>query len=206
MHDEVFAKNTKALFLQLGSIKSISNFYLSGGTGLALHLGHRESEDLDFFSEHDFVATLLQNDLSKLGEVTDIYSDSGTLNCRIQNVKLQFLKYQYRLLERPVLYENINISSVPDIACTKLITISDRGSKKDFIDLYFILMHHHSLHDLFTKLNEKYQKVKYNKAHIVKSLVYFDDADAQPMPRMHIPVKWDDVKLHIEKEVGRIDF
>jgi hypothetical protein len=89
-------------------------------------------------------------------------------------------------------------SSKLDIACTKLITISARGSKKDFIDIYFLLKEY-PLSILFEKLALKYVNSGYNEAHILKSLVYFTDADAQPMPRMHQEVSWEKVKEEIIK-------
>lgn len=95
--------------------------------------------------------------------------------------------------------------SVIDIACTKLITISMRGSKKDFIDLYFILQQT-TLQALFAKLDEKYVNVQYNYPHILKSLVYFNDADNQPMPRMHKDFSWENVKGSIVKQVKAFTF
>jgi hypothetical protein len=102
-------------------------------------------------------------------------------------------------------WNNMYLSSTIDIACTKLITISMRGSKKDFIDMYVILQKI-SLPDLLINLDKKYQNVAYNKPHILKSLVYFEDADAQPMPRMHIPLEWDTVKKFMNNEVRKVTF
>jgi hypothetical protein len=147
----------------------LSNFYLSGGTALSLQLGHRESEDLDFFS------------------------------------KDQFLEYPYPLLEEIIDWQGIKLSSIIDVACTKLQTISMRGSKKDFIDLYFLLAKF-SLDTLFKKLAEKYQKTDYNLPHILKSLVYFEDADNQPMPRMHKQVEWEEVKRKIIEVAKSVSF
>ena len=126
--------------------------------------------------------------------------DEGTLNLFINKVKVQFLYYPYDLLEEFISWNGINLSSMIDIACTKLITISMRGSKKDFIDLYFLLGKY-SLSFLFKKLAEKYPESDYNQPHILKSLVYFADADKQPSPRMHKDVGWETVKEEIKKKV-----
>lgn len=80
-----------------------------------------------------------------------------------------------------------------------------RGSKKDFIDLYVILQQL-TLEELFIKLDEKYTKVQYNYPHILKSLVYFNDADNQPMPRMHKNFSWENVKNSIVKQVKAFTF
>lgn len=200
MHTETLAPNTKELFEKLSHLSLPGEFYLSGGTALALHLGHRESEDLDFFSQEEFDPEEIQRLLEKDLLLTDIAVDAGTLNCYANGVKLQFLHYPYKLLEEPKTLDNIKISSVKDIAGTKLLTISARGSKKDFIDLYFIL-ELFSLKELFEILDKKYTDQDYNTVHILKSLVYFEDADDQPMPRMHKDVSWLTVKNVITQNV-----
>lgn len=178
----------------------LSSFYLSGGTALSLQLGHRESEDLDFFSRDKFVPELIEQHLRTLGTLSETELSKGTVNTYLDGVKLQFLEYPYRLLKPFIEWEHIQVSSVYDIACTKLQTISMRGSKKDFIDLYFLLQNM-TLDSLLSDSKMKYAESDYSEAHILKSLVYFDDADEQPMPRMHKEVSWDHVKLSMVEAV-----
>lgn len=125
-------ENTKKLFINLSQDSVLSNFYLSGGSGLSLQLNHRQSEDLDFFSAKEFNSKQLLNNLRDIDDCQYIQIEKNTLNLFINQVKLQFLYYPYNLLEEFIQYNNLNISSILDIACTKLITISSRGSKKDF--------------------------------------------------------------------------
>lgn len=178
----------------------LSSFYLSGGTALSLQLGHRESEDLDFFSREPFVPDVLEQQLHPFGTLSETELAKGTVNTYLDGVKLQFLEYPYRLLEPLVVWEGITLSSVIDIACTKLQTVGMRGSKKDFIDLYFLLQHY-TLKNLLDYTKKKYAESDYSETHILKSLVYFDDADAQPMPRMHKDVSWKQVKDSIIEAV-----
>src|SRR3989344_6726861 len=185
----ILPKKTSAIFELLARTDFIRTFYLSGGTGLALQLKHRESEDLDFFSQNEFNPESLQTQIVKLGKLTNVTLDRGTLNCSLKGFKLQFLLCPYKLLEKPLTYQKLSVSSLIDVACTKLITISDRGHKKDFVDLYFLLQHITLTH-LFDALTKKYININYNEAHILKSLFYFEEADEQPMPRMLIPVRW----------------
>ena len=96
----------------------------------------------------------------------------------------------------------VKLSSIIDIACTKLQTVGMRGSKKDFVDLYFLL-EFFSLEDLFKALEKKYPEVGYNSTYVLKSLVYFKDADEQPMPRMHKQVKWEEIKLRLIETVKK---
>lgn len=194
-YPQTLTEPTAKLLDQLGQAKLsiLDNFYLSGGTGLSLQIGHRESEDLDFFSKDQFNPIDLQSQLLTLGELESVEIAEGTLNTFIKGVKLQFLHYPYALLEETIGWQNISLSSVPDIACTKIQTVGMRGSKKDLIDLYFLLQEF-SLEQLLNLLEKKYAGINYSTTHILKSLVYFEDADGQPMPRMHQQVDWEGVK------------
>lgn len=194
-YPETLPVQTAALLKKIVMVKPrfLTDFYLSGGTALSLQLGHRESEDLDFFSEQDFDPATIQMQLEKLGNVSDTEIDANTLNGYLDGVKVQFLGYPYPLLEAASDYEGIQLSSVLDIACTKLQTIGARGSKKDFVDL-FVLFQKYSLTELLEKLQEKYKMTEYNLPHILKSLVYFDDAENQAMPRLHQEIEWELVK------------
>nr|MBI5455946.1 nucleotidyl transferase AbiEii/AbiGii toxin family protein [Candidatus Levybacteria bacterium] len=192
--------NTESVLKKLGTVNFTKDFYLTGGTALAVQIGHRESEDLDFFTQKSFEPEKIQKELETIGKPESVEISRGTLNCFLDNVKLQFLYYPHLLLEPKLEWENIQISSRLDIACTKLITISSRGSKKDFIDIYFLLKEY-DLQTLFNKLNEKYPKTDYNETHILKSLVYFEDANGQPLPRMHKDIAWEKVKEEIISKV-----
>lgn len=204
-HSETLPQGTNLVLENIKKIPDIQNFYLSGGTALSLQLGHRESEDLDFFIKNSFIPQFLQQKLLEHGKLEDVMLDENTLNLFIDGVKLQFLHYPYDLLETLIPWNGIHLSSINDIACTKLITISDRGSKKDYIDLYVILQEV-SLQELFTKLEKKYKNIDYNIPHILKSLIYFDDAEEQPMPRMHIDLTWEQVKSFITEQAKKINF
>jgi len=195
-HPETLPIKTTQLLVKIESVRPsfLNNFYLSGGTALSLQLGHRESEDLDFFSTTPFDPRSLQVELEKLGKLNDLELSQNTLNGYLDEVKLQFLGYPYPLLLPLVDYGNTKISSVLDIACTKLQTIGMRGSKKDFVDMY-VLLQKYSLRELLEKIREKYKNVEFNTPHILKSLVYFVDAEDQVMPRLHTEIEWERVKI-----------
>lgn len=207
LYVETLPNNTRLLLndIQNSTSSFLQKFYLSGGTALSLQLGHRESEDLDFFAQDSFRPETLQEELGIFGTLKQTELATGTLNAFIQGVKLQFLEYPYPLIKPFVRWNSIQLSSVDDIACTKLQTIGMRGSKKDFIDLYFVLQLY-SLEHLFELLKKKYTHVEYSQTHILKSLIYFDDADAQPMPRMHKQVVWDEVKEKMKSVIKAYQF
>ena len=197
-----FTVKLLALF-QKDKSSFLPDFYLTGGTALSLLLGHRESEDLDWFSPKNFDPVKLQSQLLKLGNLSRVELEENTLNAYLNEVKVQFLGYPYPLLGTLATWGNIKISSLLDIACTKVLTIGVRGSKKDFVDLYFLLKQF-SLEELFTALAKKYRRVDYNQPHILKALVYFVNADSQPMPRMHQQIDWAKIKKEIIGKVKAI--
>ncbi len=186
--------------IQKENPKFLQEFYLSGGTALSLQLGHRESIDLDFFNQNDFDPKQYQPKLENFGKLKDLQLDKNTLNAFLKGVQIKFLGYPYPLLKSTINWKGIKISSVLDIACTKLQTIGMRGNKKDFVDIYFILKKY-PLKKLFKMLDKKYQQSDFSRTHILKSLVYFEDAESQPMPKMHKKVKWEKIKKEIEKKV-----
>lgn len=118
--------------------------------------------------------------------------------------RIQLLFYPYRLL-RPLHRTKYGPVADPlDITLMKLIVISQRGSKRDFIDLVCFLRHcpSISLGDLIELQLCKYGRI--NRAHQLRALTYFADADSEPMPRMRWPITWSEVKRYLEKAVGEI--
>jgi len=186
------------LIRRLSGIAEISdNFYLAGGTALALHSGHRQSNDLNFFSEKDFnTEKYVQIALKLCGTI--IEEEAGTLHAIIDNTKISLLHYPYRLLKPFVQWSGIKLASIEDIACMKVIAISQRGEKKDFFDMYEILK-------LFppTELKEmvlnKYKEQRINCYHILKSFFYFEEAEKSLDPISLNETKWADVKEYFLK-------
>jgi len=197
MHKQVINQKTEQLLKLLVESKIINDFYLAGGTALALQFGHRKSIDLDWFNKNDFNTQKLRKKLSEIGKVIIEAEEDNTLDLTLSNVKLTFLGYAYNLLFPLIGYQGIKLADYRDIACMKLDTVSARGSKKDFIDLYFILQKI-SFNELFELFERKYSKIKFNKLHILKSLNYFLDADKNPMPVMIEDIKWREVKNYFK--------
>ncbi|MFN3527935.1 MAG: nucleotidyl transferase AbiEii/AbiGii toxin family protein [Candidatus Altarchaeaceae archaeon] len=199
---EILSTSQQKLFEILKKEEWISNYYLAGGTALALILGHRKSFDFDFFSNTDFSIDFLSEKLSKIGNFLKLSEQKNTLHCIVNNVKISFLGYKYPLLESPIVEGNIKIANIKDIACMKLSAIISRGTKKDFVDLYFILQTY-SLEELFQFYSKKYNQSNYEYV-LLKSLVYFSDAEEDPMPKMLKKVDWEEVKKEIINKVNKI--
>lgn len=199
MYPKTLYPKTKQVLNKFQELEFIQDWYLAGGTGLALQLGHRKSIDLDFFSEKFPKREILLANISHF-KPKIIQEAPGTLDTSIFGTKVSFLEYKYPLLENFVDYEKIKIANVLDIACMKVTAISSRGSKKDLVDLYFILQKH-SISDLFTAIEKKYEGVDYQKLHLLKSILYFSDANNDPDPDMIDAISWNDIKDSIESKV-----
>jgi len=198
---EVVSKQTRDDLALLKESKAAEDFYLGGGTGLAFLLGHRKSIDLDFFKQGEVMPKEIIEKMSRQGAVSIQKEAKDSLTCIFNKTKVSFFRYDY-----PVLFpfKDINgfqIADEKDIGCMKVGAISGRGGKKDFIDIFFISKKIVPLNEILLLFEKKYQRFNYNLNHILKSLVYFEDAETEPMPEMIIPVKWKDVKSFFQREV-----
>jgi len=180
-------------------------FYLAGGTAVALHLGHRRSYDLDFFiPERDFPPALPRQELAPLGSLVVLHESAGTFVGTLNGGQISFFIYPYPLLEPLLEVEGIRVAALPDLAAMKLEAVSSRGTKRDFVDLYFICQSAIPLQEVFRLFERKYAGVRYSTVHLLKSLQYFEDAESDPMPEMLIPCRWSQVKRFFQGEVRRL--
>ncbi len=202
-HWEVLPRSTAETWPVLRNISGIDKFYLAGGTGLALQIGHRLSRDLDFFSADRFEVEELISDLSALGnfqlEMKAKQSVTGIFN----QTKLSFLGYPYSLLKKTIVIRAVRVADIADIACMKIDAISTRGAKRDFIDLFFIAQKA-PLGLLLKSFEQKYASLRYNLMHVKKSLVYFDDAEADMMPEMLKSSDWATIKAFFQEEIKKL--
>lgn len=181
-----------------------SRFYLGGGTATALHLGHRLSYDLDFFTEQAFDPDLPRRTLAPLGDLSIDQESKDTFLGTFNGARISFFIYPYRLLDMPVEYKGVQVASLPDIAAMKLDAISSRGRKRDFIDLYFICQRVFSLSQVIAFFEQKFEGIQYSKVHLLKSLVYFADAEADEMPQMLESASWEVIKQFFESQTRKL--
>ncbi|MDP3991271.1 MAG: nucleotidyl transferase AbiEii/AbiGii toxin family protein [Candidatus Nealsonbacteria bacterium] len=203
MYSQTITKSTAAVLEKIAGVSAFANFYLAGGTALALQLGHRVSVDLDLFSPDRFSNADLKKTLASLGKFEVSGESQGTINGILDNVKASFFYYDYKLLFPFVDFQKVRLADERDIAAMKISAVSSRGSRKDFIDIYFLL-EKYALGELVAFFESKYKNIKYNKLHILKSLTYFEEADNEPMPKMLKSAEWGNVKEKIVKEANRL--
>src|SRR3989344_7938351 len=139
MFTATISKQTADNLALLGKARILGNAYLAGGTALALQIGHRISYDLDFFTDKEFKAQVFLKAMSRFKLYQHERVEWGTILGKLGGVKFSLFYYPYPLLKKTISFRNINIASVTDIAAMKIAAISERGTKRDFIDLYFIL-------------------------------------------------------------------
>jgi len=206
-HFDVMPKKTIKVFKYLSRQKWLDNsgWYLAGGTALALQVGYRQSVDLDFFTESKsgkIDNTKILEYLKSSGEwFTDVDSE-GTIYGELQKAKISFIAYPFFSPEQPfVRYGTINILNKEDIAVMKVVAISQRGRKRDFFDLYYCANNILPLEEIMIRLKIQYPSVAHDYYHILKSLIYFADAESDPEPNLLIDLDWKTVKKYFEKEI-----
>ena len=194
MHEDTLTKNTKHVLESLSQAGLTKDFYLAGGSALALYYGHRFSVDLDWFAESFSYTPVFREKLSKLGKLSVESEGEKTFNGALNGVKISFFEYPYPLISSKTQYkDNIYLASRPDIAVMKLEAVARRGTYKDFVDIYFLLKEY-NLDQLLDFLGKKFTGVEYNETHLLKSLTYFEDAKKSEFPEMIKPVNWEDIK------------
>ncbi len=203
MFENAIQPETKRVLEKIAESEIKNEFYLAGGTALAIHLGHRESVDLDWFCQKSFSNSKVKKNLEETGKFELISEEEGTINGLLDNIKVSFFKYDYDLVFPLVSSKNINLADERDVAAMKIDAISSRGSKKDFIDLFFLLKKH-TLEDLLDIFSKKYKNIKFNKLHILKSLAFFEDAESDPMPVMLQSADWISIKNSIQEKISII--
>ena len=169
------------LLRKLMKVEHFSNFFLVGGTSLSLQIGHRNSIDIDLFGNQEIDSELFVGILNNFGKTEIMQSSKNILITDINGLKVDFVNYRYQLLDKPIEIDGIRMLSTKDIAAMKLNVIAGRGSKKDFIDLYFLL-EKFSMREMIDFYLQKY--FDGSEFMVVKSLTYFAEADEQPQPKM----------------------
>lgn len=204
MHPKVLGADSWKVVKRLVSTGLVQGWTLAGGTGLALQFGHRVSEALDFFRAGPVDPPEMIDSLSRLGSLVVQSRAAGTLHVTLDGVRLSFLRAEAPLLFAGASYRGLTVADPRDIAVMKVVAIGGRGSRKDFVDLYFYIRGGGALDVVLDLLRRRFKSIDYNEYHLMKSLVFFTDAEAEPMPRMLRPVPWAEIKKTLIAEVKRI--
>jgi Nucleotidyl transferase AbiEii toxin, Type IV TA system len=199
-HLEVISSEVAKTAQRLAGIESLRDFYLAGGTALGLHLGHRRSIDLDFFSAQPFNEDLLIAAVQGFPKLTVLSKSSQTAYLHVSGTKVSFIGYRYPMLFPLEHFQGLAVAEVRDIAAMKISALASRGSRRDFVDLY-VVARQYGLSHLLELFQRKFAQANYSMVHVRKALTYFADADNEAMPDMLVRLSWKEVREYFLREV-----
>jgi hypothetical protein len=199
LYKKTVAEPTLELLKRLLAMPELSQFALVGGTNLALRLGHRISVDIDLFSNETFDLEEIRNAIhEEFPDAIELSVRKQTMLLNIEGVKTDLIRHQYTILQPVEEIGGLRLMSMPDVVAMKLGAISGRGAKKDFWDIYALLAHY-TLPEMLLHFSKKYPNS--DPGQIVRSLVYFEDAEQQADPIDLLQISWETVKMTIQTAV-----
>lgn len=198
---ETVDAETVNLLKRLQQLPAFSALRLVGGTSLALQIGHRKSIDLDLFGAITADEYEVAEQLEKLGKITILRKSKNINIYLINGIKVDIVNYQYKWLENSINDSGLILADSKDVSAMKLAAITGRGTKKDFIDLFFLL-NKYSLQQMLDFYTQKYNDG--SEFLVLKSLSYFEDADLDEDPVMLNTLHWETVKSTISSTLDKL--
>ena len=201
LHYNTISGELLELLIRLQSVPEFSQLRLVGGTSLALQIGHRNSVDIDLFGKLNADDIAIHQQLEKLGNYVQLKKTENINIFSVNGIKIDIVNYPYAWLEKPIVIDKITLADKKDIAAMKLAAITGRGSKKDFIDIFYLLKEY-TLRQMLGFFEKKYPNG--SSFLVVKSLSYFVDADKDEEPQMFHTINWNTIKKTIVEKVDKI--
>jgi len=205
MHPEAIILRQKRVFDKL---KNFPEYYLAGGTALALQIGHRISIDFDFFSKKEIPFQLLPKirKIFKNSKVEIIINHLEQLTISINGVNLTFVKYSFPLIFKLKEYKGIRLLSVLEIAATKAYVMGRRATLKDYVDLYYILKEKYLTLPKIIEVCQKKYKGEFNLRLFLEQLIYLEDLKEMDIEFIKTPVSKEQMAKFFQEEVKKIKF
>lgn len=204
--ESVLAPPQRRALARLSALPIAQQLYLAGGTAVALHLDHRRSLDLDFFSRADTLdLERARREITDAGARVEVIAQSdATLHLRLEGADVDIVRYRYPLLDPPTHMEGITVAGLRDLAAMKLAAIAKRGLRRDFWDLHEMLTSEAvSPRQLLDDYRAKFQTREADAYHVLRALVWFEDAESEPvMPRGLTARRWRQIRAYFETNVG----
>lgn len=207
MQDFILNWNQRKILKNIVFFKKYS-VYLAGGTALALHFGHRTSQDLDFYTPEHFNAQVIYKQFKKVfgkEKLSDASIAKDTLKFKLNITDISLFRYPYSLIRPLISFESVRLASAEDIMAMKIEAIITRGYKRDFVDIYFAIKKYR-IKGILNFFKEKYPEI-FNEYNCLFALTYFEDAEQKEQGRKKIyiysGVSWQAIKKYITEEVKK---
>ncbi|HSB07522.1 MAG TPA: nucleotidyl transferase AbiEii/AbiGii toxin family protein [Thermodesulfobacteriota bacterium] len=209
MFKDALPEKLEGVLRKITPVVRTERFYLAGGTGLALQIGHRVSEDLDFFRDTSFDPnSLLLTLKSKTDSSEDVVIESHTLLVSLEGARCSFFFYEVPLIYELVEFEGLNVADWRDILSEKFKTISQRGSRKDFYDIFAVIRSKTlTIEEAVSFFEKRFGQTNLNTYHVLRSLTYFEDAEEEPDPVLSAghAFQWEEVKSFYVKNIREFE-
>jgi len=204
MHKEILSEKQQEL---LPLIRQFNReYYLAGGTAVALHIGHRRSIDFDLFK---FSSVNHKKNIDKIAgsrlpyEVT--WREAGQMNVTLGEVKLTFLEYPFQIAASRKLEDIIKVPELIDLAAMKAYALGRRSKWKDYVDLYFILKNYFSIGQISARASKIFDQL-FSEKLFRAQLNYFDDIDySEQIDYVDAPVPEDEIRSWLTETSLAID-
>ena len=199
MHKEILSEKQKEL---LPLIRQFSReYYLAGGTAVALHIGHRRSIDFDLFK---FSSLNHKKNIDRIAglrlpyEVT--WRETGQMNVTVGDVKVTYLEYPFLILPKKKFDNIIKIPDLIDLAAMKAYALGRRSKWKDYVDLYFILKDYYSISQISARASEIFEQL-FSEKLFRTQLYYFKDIDySEQVEYIGTPVPEDVIRTFLNEK------
>jgi hypothetical protein len=203
MHREVLTRRAAELF---PSLARFAGFYLAGGTGLAVQIGHRVSVDFDLFCPRVIKRTLLprlETLFADAAPITPLVNNADELTALVDGIKVTFLSYPFPVVDPLEDCEGVPVLSIREIAATKAYTIGRRGEYKDYVDLYFVLSEGYALlGEIIDPAESKFGDA-FNARLFLEQLVFLDDVEDTEVQILSTGVTRAEILKFLENDAKR---
>jgi len=202
MHPEAITLEQRKIFDKL---KNFTEFYLAGGTVLALQIGHRISIDFDLFSEKEIPSWILPRikKIFKDSKIEIIVDHSEQLTVSMDGINLTFVKYPFPPIFKLKKYKGVKLLSTSEIAAAKAYALGRRATLKDYVDLYFILKEKYlDLSKLIEITKKKYKE--FDPRLFLEQLIYLKDVEDMEIQFLKSKVTKKEIGIFFKNQVKKI--
>jgi len=199
MHKEILSEKQKEL---LPLIRQFGReYYLAGGTAVALYIVHRRSIDFDLFK---FSSVNHKKNIDKIADLRlpyeVIWREASQMNVTVGDVKMTFLEYPFHIVPKRKFDNIIKIPELIDLAAMKAYALGRRSKWKDYVDLYFILKYYFSIDQISARASEIFDQL-FSEKLFRAQLNYFDDIDySEPVDFVNTAVLEEEIRAFLSEK------